>query len=288
MQMSAGLGTEQQLKYRQRGYCFPIRVFDEGEAAELLRYLLDYMERNRERWEPVLPRDRRALLQETHLFLRWVYRMVSHPKVLDAVETVLGPNLLVWSSGWFPKMPRDNTYVSWHQDATYWGLRPPSVTTAWIALFESTPENGCMRVVPDTHKNPLLPQRETYAHDNMLSRGQEIAVEVNEAEAVDIILRPGEMSLHHIGLVHGSRMNTSEKPRIGLAVRYITPDVIQGGSERDLVLLVRGKDEFGHFDLAEPPQVDENCGESAVQAEALRRKGKNILPKDYVGPNAAA
>ncbi len=286
--MPTSLDTQQQLEYRDRGYYFPIRVLGDAEAAQLRESFGDYLERNRERWEPVLPRERRVALQETHFFLRWVYRMVSHPKVLDAVESVLGPNLLVWSSAWFPKMPRDNTYVSWHQDATYWGLHPPNVTTAWIALSESTPENGCLRVVPGTHRNPLLPQRETYARDNVLSRGQEIAVEVDEAQAVDIVLRPGDMSLHHVGIVHGSRVNVSEKPRIGLAVRYITPDVVQDGSERELVFLVRGKDEFGHFDLAEPPEVDGNCGESAIQAEALRRKARNILPKNYVGPTGNA
>src|SRR5258708_6330488 len=180
--------------------------------------------------------------------------MITQPSVLDAVEEVLGPNLIVWNTRWFTKMPGDKTYISWHQDATYWGLHPPKVTTAWLALSESTPENGCMRVIPGSHLQPLLPQVETYAPENALSRGQEIGVEVDEREAVDLILKPGQMSLHHVGIVHGSKRNESSKARVGIAVRFITPDVVQDGTERQMAMLVRGADSHCHFDLAEPPK----------------------------------
>ena len=138
-----------------------------------------------------------------------------------------------------------------------------------------------MRVIPGIHKPPLLPQRETYARDSMLSRGQEIAVEVDESRTVDMVLRAGEMSLHHIGLVHGSGPNFSTKPRIGLAVRYASPEVVQNGPARDLVLLVRGKDDYGHFEIVQPPESDHTWQSSPVHAEALRRKAQNILPKNY-------
>jgi len=274
------LTPQQRVEYRERGFHFPVRVFDEKEAAGFRTSFLEYLERNEEKMKGKLPRDRRIYFTETHLFLRWVCQIVSHPCVLDAVESILGPNIMVWGSQWFPKLPRDKAYVSWHQDATYWGLTPPNVTTAWIALSESTLENGCMQVVPGTHKPPLLPQRETYAPDNMLSRGQEIAVEVDEAQAVSMCLQPGEMSLHDIGIVHGSGPNKSDKARIGLAVRYMSTDVVQKGSERELVLLVRGKDEYGHFEIVSPPESDGVCGESAVHTEALRRKSRNIMPND--------
>jgi non-haem Fe2+, alpha-ketoglutarate-dependent halogenase len=96
-------------------------------------------------------------MSDTHHFLAWVHGIVSLPAVFDAVESVLGPNILVWGSQWFPKLPGDHAYVSWHQDGTYGGLHPPNLTTAWIALSDSTPENGCMRVVPGTHHSPKLP-----------------------------------------------------------------------------------------------------------------------------------
>ncbi len=277
---SERLSTGQQLQYLERGYLSPLRVLEDAETAEFRARFLNYLSQHQERLAGLPPREHYVVLTQTHLLMRWVYRMVSHPKVLDAVESVLGPNIIVWSSQWFPKMPGDRTYVSWHQDATYWGLHPPRVTTAWIALSESTPENGCLRVIPGSHKGPLLPQVETYARDNVLSRGQEIAVKVEESQAVDLVLRPGEMSLHHIGIVHGSNQNKSNVPRIGIAVRYIAPEVVQEGTERQWVLLVRGKDDFGHFDFVQPPRDDLVSDEdAAVHREALKRLRGNIMPK---------
>ena len=112
-------------------------------------------------------------------------------------------------------------------------------------------------------------------------------MEVDEAHAVDLPLHPGEFSLHHIALVHGSGPNLSSGPRIGVAVRYISPDVVQGaGAERDLVMLVRGKDSYGHFDIVDPQDRDMAFGESKVHAEARNRKLRNLFPKDRVPSKA--
>jgi len=278
-----GLSGHARLQYEELGYYFPVCVLESPEVAEFRARFIDHIESNRELLKALPPKNHYVVLSETQTYLEWVYRIVSHPRVLDAVESILGANLLVWSSRWFSKMPGDKTYVTWHQDATYWGLHPPNVTTAWIALSDSIPENGCMRVVPETHGGDLLPQRETYAPDNALTRGQEIAVEVDESRAVDIVLHPGEMSLHHIKIVHGSNVNTSDKPRIGIAVRYITPDVTSEGSEPEKALLVRGKNEFGNFELIEPPVKDMvHHGEIP---EIIRSRMKNLMPKDFVLPN---
>ena len=273
---STTLTSRQRLVYDERGYHWPLRAFSEESAAGMRRHFERYWEETSPQREGRLPRDWRNFLMETHLFQRWVYDIASNPRVLDAVESVLGPDILIWSSHWFPKSPRDGAYVSWHQDATYWGLSPPNVTTAWIALSETTPENGCLRVVPGTHRGELLPQRETYAEANMLSRGQEIAVEVDEAAAVDLTLRPGEFSLHHVGIVHGSGPNRSDGPRIGVAVRYLSPDVVQREGVRDFAMLVRGQDVHGRFDLVEPPDRDVVFGESALHTEAMARKTRNL------------
>jgi non-heme Fe2+,alpha-ketoglutarate-dependent halogenase len=120
-------------------------------------------------------------------------------------------------------------------------------------------------------------QRETYARDNALSRGQEIAMEVDEAKAVALVLSPGEMSLHHIGIAHGSKPNISSQPRIGIAVRYIAPEVVQQGSERQIVQLVRGRDEYGNFEIVEPPSDPTTAAE--IRREADRRVTTNVLPK---------
>lgn len=268
--------SEQQARfYNKNGYLFPIRVFDDAETTEFRHRFDDYTQQNQERLKVLIPRERRAVYQLTHLLLPWVHEMASHPRVLDAVEGAIGPNILVWESAWFVKFARDPAFVSWHQDGAYWGLNPPKVTTAWIALSDSTPENGCMRVMPGTQNVQLL-QTDTYDKDNALSRGQEIALDdVDEANAVSMSLAPGEMSLHHIGVAHGSKANTSDHPRIGIAIRYIAPEVRQDGSERQIVQLVRGKDEYGHFEIVEPPGGV--IGSTGTWEEARRRISKNIL-----------
>ena len=279
------LSHQQKDYYQQKGYCFPIAVLEEREVARFRNNFDDYCLKNADQVAALPPRDQHIVFSETHSYLKWVYEIVSHTKVLDAVECVLGPNLLVWNTRWFAKMPGDKTYISWHQDATYWGLHPPKVATAWVALSESVPENGCMRLLPGSHHGALLPQRETYAADNALSRGQEIAVEVDETKAVDVCLRPGEMSLHDIGLVHGSNVNRSDGPRIGLAIRYIAPEVVQEGTARQIAFLVRGKDEYSHFDPGEPPTSNSPTG--GMHSEAVKRMLKNLMPAGYTVPGVS-
>jgi non-heme Fe2+,alpha-ketoglutarate-dependent halogenase len=269
------LSQQQRGFYEENGYLFPLRVFSDSEAAEFRRQFDEYTDQNKDRLSKLIPRERRTVYALTHLSLPWVYQIVSHPGVLDAVEGVIGPNLLVWGSDWFVKFPGDAAYISWHQDGAYWGLQPPQVTTAWIALSPSTLESGCMQVMPGTQKTQL-PQWETYAVDNALSRGQEIALEVDESKAVALSLAPGEMSLHHIGIAHGSKANRSDYARIGIAVRYIAPEVVQQGSERQIVQLVRGTDEYGNFEIVAPP--GDVVSGAEVRREADRRVLKNVYP----------
>lgn len=273
------ISTQARLKetYSERGCVFPIPVLSNEEVKYFLDKYFEYYENNRTLLATLPPKEQFTVLSETHASLNWVYRIASHPAVLDAVSSILGPNLMVWGSRWFSKMPGDKTYISWHQDATYWGLHPPEVTTAWIALTQSVPENGCMRVVPGTHTGGILPQTETYAPDNALSRGQEIAVEVDEAQALDIVLQPGQMSLHHIGIVHGSKVNTSNMPRIGIAIRYITPVVKQDG-QRSFGMLVRGQDDYGNFERLEPPLGGKPVT-AEVHAEVVRRMMAGVMQK---------
>ena len=167
--------------------------------------------------------------------------------MLDAVEQVIGPNILVWGSSFFIKEPQNPSFVSWHQDSTYWGLEPADIVTAWVALSESIHENGAMRVIPGSHKLDQAPHRDTFAADNLLSRGQEIMVEVDESKAVELRLQPGEMSLHHVRLIHGSEPNPSTKRRIGFAIRYVPTYVRQAAGLRDSATLVRGVDRVPPF-----------------------------------------
>jgi non-heme Fe2+,alpha-ketoglutarate-dependent halogenase len=269
------LSEQQRHFYQENGYLYPLQVFSETETAEFRRQFDDYTAQNKDRLSKLIPRERRTVYALTHLSLPWVYQIVSHPRVLDAVEGAIGPNLLVWGSDWFVKFPGDAAFISWHQDGAYWGLQPPKVTTAWIALSPSTLESGCMQVMPGTQKTQL-PQRETYALDNALSRGQEIALDVDESKAVALSLAPGEMSLHHIGIAHGSKANKSNYARVGIAVRYIAPEVVQQGTERQIVQLVRGKDAYGNFEIVAPPTDAASAAE--VRKEADRRVLRNVYP----------
>jgi ectoine hydroxylase-related dioxygenase (phytanoyl-CoA dioxygenase family) len=274
--MSASLSASHRQQFDRDGFLFPIRVLDDGEVARYLAKYNDYTAHNSEKLAGLAPKDRFHVLAETHFVLKWACDIASHPRVLDAVESLIGPNILALSSAWFSKMPRDKAFVSWHQDGTYWNLSAPTVVTAWVALTPATAANGCMRVVAGTHKQPMMPQRETYAADNVLSRGQEIAVEVNEADAIDLVLEPGEMSLHHIWIVHGSRANASEIPRIGLAIRYVSPEVKQDSPFKPLALLVRGRDDHGHFELLDPPTTD-TPREPDAQEQIITRIRAGIL-----------
>lgn len=261
--------------YAENGYVWPLRAFPAAEAKAARLRFMEHWNRYIDRFEGSLARERIWLTIDTHLALPWVCDLALHPVVLDAVERVLGPDVLVWNTHWFPKFPADRSYVSWHQDATYWGLRPPLVTTAWLALTPSTRENGCLAVLPGSHLGELMPQTETYAADNMLSRGQEIAVEIDPARTLALELEPGEFSLHHIGIAHGSGPNVSDTPRIGLAVRYIAPQVEQAGPHRDLAMLARGEDRHGHFELVAPPAREWGLDEESPQRRSLQRKLDN-------------
>ena len=193
-------------------------------------------------------------------------RAGPNPRILDAVEDLLGPDLLCWSSQFFAKDASDPSYVSWHQDATYWGLSAPDVVTAWLALTPSTPENGNMRVVPGTHRKQMA-HHDTFAAANLLSRGQEVAVAVDERQAVDITLRRAQMSLHHVLIVHGSEPNLGE-PADRLRHPLYADIVYQTSGVRESATLVRGTDRHGHFDLEPPP-------ESEMHPAAVARHGQS-------------
>ena len=164
-------------------------------------------------------------LDRLHLKCGWAYDLTTHRRVVDAVSSLLGPEVIVWGTLLLCKPPHDREFVAWHQDSAYAGyLGDTPAVSAWLALSDSTAENGCMRVVPGSQKTKL-DHVEAHRPLNMLSRGQEIAADVDESKAVDVELRAGEMSIHHVDIVHGSRANCSAGWRIGFIIRYTTPQI---------------------------------------------------------------
>ncbi len=234
-------------RYERDGFIFPIEVVDTAGAAELRADL--------ESAEAQLADDpeRLGLLHAyPDRVLPSFDRLVRNEHLIAAVSAVLGPDLMVWSSSFFIKEANTPHVVTWHQDLTYWGLDDAEETTCWVALSPSTTASGCMNFVPGSHKKQLVPHVDTFADNNLLSRGQEIAVEVKEDEGVAVELRPGQASMHHGHLFHSSGPNTTNDRRIGTAIRFIKTSMKQRSGDRSLVALVSGEDRFGHFTLAGP------------------------------------
>ena len=248
-------GTQGQRDVAQRfardGYAFPLEIMDSTQAMAY-RNELEALEQRAD----LDSLGNKNQLNFAHVIFRFAHQIVSHPRVLDAVEAVLGPDILVWGSTFFIKEPHTESYVSWHQDLRYWGLDSDAEVSAWLALGPVTEANGCMRFVPGSHKNDLLPHRDTFDEENVLTRGQEADVEIRLEDTVPVILSPGQASIHHGRLLHASGPNRSDERRVGLAINYIAPRVRQVVAKQDYAMLVRGEDRFGHFNLVPPPQDD--------------------------------
>ena len=242
--------------YRDDGYLFPIDIFTEQEA-QVLRARLEAVEAthgDRSDFPHQLSQYKRV---NAHVVLPMANELAHNPLILDAVESLLGPDLLIWSCEFFIKEPRTDHIVSWHQDLTYWGLgETDEEITAWLALSPVTTESGCMNFVAGSHRNRIVAHNDTFADNNLLSRGQELAVDVDEDDAVHVELKPGQLSLHHGRMFHGSGPNRSSDRRIGMAIRYITPEVQQHVAPHDYAMLARGQDRNGHFRLIEGPKSD--------------------------------
>ena len=263
--------TQTQLEhFNQHGYVSPIRVMSEQHAAQLRNQLETY---ECENGGPL----KGALRHKTHLLFAGLNELIRQEKIVDAIEDLYGANILCWTTNFFIKEACDPAYVSWHQDSTYWGLSKPDVVTAWVALSESNESNGAMQVVPGTHLLDQIPHKDTFSKDNLLTRGQEVAVDVDPAKAVSINLHPGEMSLHHVRIIHGSPPNTSSQRRIGFAIRYI-PTYVRQIEGDDSATLVRGVDTFNTFEHEPRPTSDFDPAFVSMH-QAIAERSAQILYK---------
>ncbi len=254
-------------QYQRDGFVFPVDVLTE-EEARTLRADLEAAEA-----EYAADPKKLAMVRGFPAALLPGYAaLVRHPKMVAAAQAVLGPDVLLWGSGHFIKEANTTSYVSWHQDLTYWGLDKPDEVTLWVALSPATRESGCMRFVPASHKIDIVPHADTFAADNLLTRGQELAVDVDESEAVDVVLRPGQASVHHGHLFHASGPNRTGDRRIGAAIRYIAPTMQAKSGPETRVQLIAGEDRYGHFTIVPPPveRLAEFDFESVARDMAIR------------------
>ena len=235
-------------QYSANGFSSPIRVMTESRSVDLAHKVQNLRNTN-----PNLAE--RAFGTNCHLLFPWLHEVTHMTEILDEVEKVIGTDILLWSASFFIKDPGSKSYVSWHQDSTYWGLKPLEIVTAWLALTPSKSSNGCMQVIPGSHLRGQSGHKDTFADDNLLSIGQEIEFDISNENVVDLALEPGEMSIHHVRIFHGSNSNDSNTARIGFAMRYIPAYTRQEGG-RTFAELVRGKDRFRNFDTPTPPTVE--------------------------------
>ncbi|MEJ0069911.1 MAG: phytanoyl-CoA dioxygenase family protein [Pseudomonadota bacterium] len=269
-------------QFQAAGYVSPIRVMSEDAANQIRERLEEFETRT---GAPL----RGDIRHKAHLLFPWLADLVRTERILDAVEDLYGADLLCWTTNFFIKEARNPAFVSWHQDSTYWGLSAPDVVTAWVALTPSNLANGAMAVLPGSHQQDQIPHRDTFDKHNLLTRGQEVAVEVDPAQSVALEMRPGEMSLHHVRLVHGSPANPSDGRRIGFAIRYIPTRVYQLEGE-DSATLVRGTDRFRRFEH-EPRPTAELAPEFVALHKRITERNAQILyrgtdVKSYNQPEA--
>jgi len=285
-------------EYRKNGFVGPIDVLSMEEAAAIRQEF--------DEWRETLP-DKKVvgnLRFKPHLFLPFANRIVRHPKLLEAVQRILGgtcDTILCWSSDFNVKEAGTPHYYAPHQDATYAGLEPANeVLTAWVALTESNKTTGCLQFWKGSHRHGQLPHYESNRRqddndsNNLLSRGQYCLVDDNSDPPIPVELRPGQASLHHFYTVHQSGPNNSSNSRIGLAIRYMTANVRQTGKTRESVTLVSAagtmmthqKDLFDLepiLPIDSPPTVQDIQRGMAAHADAMQREAANYFNDSYDG-----
>lgn len=206
--------------YKRDGYAAPIDIFSTEEITAIRAEI----EAAEAEWGEALTGAGR---NNAHYVLPVLDRIAHDPRILDVIERLVGPDIVVGGTTLFIKEPESDGFISWHQDARYIGLEPHNWVTAWLAVSDVNEENGCMRMVPGTHKAPLVEHVDTFDEDNMLTRGQTVP-NVDEAATRPLVMKAGQLSVHHPRIVHGSGPNLSDNRRFGFAIQsYMGGDVEQ-------------------------------------------------------------
>jgi non-heme Fe2+,alpha-ketoglutarate-dependent halogenase len=245
--------------FEREGFVSPVRAMSERRAGWYRRRL--------EAFEAAYPNDRLKLDQKAHMICPWVDEMIREPAVLDAVEDLIGGDILCWGTSLRAKQPNGKAFAGWHQDTAYADVRPIVVIVA-LALSRAGSEDGCIRAIPGSHRGKLLPHKEAFRTDSILSREQYIDAPVDEASAVDLALDPGEMALFNNAIIHSSRPNFGRDRRIIFLLEMV-PTTAHQESPRESATLVRGEDVFGHFDVDPRPRKEMGQDELAAWHRAV-------------------
>ncbi|RTL61171.1 MAG: phytanoyl-CoA dioxygenase family protein [Hyphomicrobiales bacterium] len=245
--MAASMSKEQVEAFKRDGYAFPFDAISKEEATGYIARLDSY--------DALLDGEAQKQLKiKAHVAAPWLIDLARNPKILDVVESVIGPDILLFGASVFAKKARDTRFVSWHQDAAYYGLDPQEEVTCWLGLTDADSENGCMKVLPGSHRGADAVHEETYDPENLLGRGQTIRG-VDETKAVFMPVKAGQFSMHHERMLHASAPNPSDRRRVGIAFFYM-PASTRSIIGRRTATLVRGKDTWGHWDPEPMPKTD--------------------------------
>jgi len=232
----AYLSSNQLKQYKDEGFVSPINVFSKEKAKEI-RDEIELIEKE-------IPEElEKSGRYNAHLISPLLDEVTHDPKILDAVQSLIGEDILVCGTTLFIKNPNEKDFVSYHQDAKYIGLEPHNWVTAWVAITDSNEHNGCMRMWSGSHKDNLKEHDQKFNQGNLLTRGQTVQ-NVPKEKITPLVLTAGQMSLHHPTTVHGSDINKSDDRRIGFVIQsYIGANVKQVLGKNS-VQIARGKDDF--------------------------------------------
>ncbi len=232
-------------RYARNGFLSPVSILTAEEAA----YHRACMEEAEAKIGPLHYRPK------VHTILRSPLALATDPRVLDVVEALIGPDILLYNVTYIVKEAGSPSHVSWHQDLTYWGFDGDAQVSMWLALSPATAQSGCMRMVPGSQVNGRHEHELTDDPANVLFQGQTVPG-VAEEQAVMCPLEPGQASFHHGWTLHASMANRSKDQRIGLNVQYLAPHMRQTKHDLDSAMLVRGEDRFVHFRADRPAESD--------------------------------
>ena len=256
--------------FEQKGFVFGINVLPVARTeyySEKYKLFIDTYQSH--------PNFSEWTYYRTELVLKWVADLASEESLLDIVEELIGPDILLWNAFLPAKPPRSKAYFGWHQDATYWPVTPTDqILSVWIALSAVTQPCGGMQMVQGSHLIGRLPHETTYDDSSMLKRGQQIMTTVNEDEIVDIDLKPGQASIHHTLTLHRSGPNCSDDWRLGVGLNYVSSQVGPLPGYDDSAMPLRGNVEKSRFTFNQPPKSDLDSMALKDFDAALQRQSK--------------
>ena len=265
------LTREQVASYRYDGFLFPLPGLAQDEVTACLAGLRRL---ESDLGSPVAEAD---VKWRSHAYAHspWFYDLIRHPRILDAIEDVIGPDILVWTSTFFIKEPHSPTFAAWHQDGTYFGLEPHEQVCAWVALSDASHEAGCMEMLSSRGAPRQMHHAALGLAHSINRAGQTITEAFDEADPVAMALPAGSFSLHHELAVHRSAPNRASYRRVGVGLNYIPAHVRVNGPVRLKAMLVRGEDRYGHFDLIDPPSAERDPAALAAHQDVSDRYRAN-------------